>query len=162
MRWLALVVFALGMAQANAAECTFETARFDQPDGWTVQFQPVPRDSSPSQTASFILTLRSGVTLTGGIAWPNGYTTPLWFMEGPCSPENQDICRFTGDDSITAYVLGESGIERLPHEMTGPPPRQILLPRLGSSIWYSFYRGSEFEGDADPGDVLTFAGCTTQ
>lgn len=162
MRFLAISVVALAMVQANAAECTFETARYTQTDGWTVQFQPVPRDSSSSQTASFILTLRAGVKLTGGVAWPNGYSTPLWFMEGPCRPESEDICRFTEDASITAYVLTDAGIERLPNEMTGPPPRQILLPRLGSSIWYSFYRDSEFEGDADPGDVLTFDDCATQ
>lgn len=162
MRWLAVLALGILAAPAGAAECTFETARYVQPDGWTVQFQPVPRDAGANQTASFILTLRSGVELTGGIAWPNGYSTPLWSIEGPCRPDGAETCRFTGDENITAYVLTEAGIERLPEEMDGPPPKQILLPRLGSSIWYSFYRSSEFEGEVDPGDVLTFDGCATQ
>lgn len=142
-----------------APDCTFEQAIYTQPDGWVLEFQPVPRDAPGNQTASFILTLRSGDKLTGGLAWPNGYSTPLWSIEGPCRSGDTKICRFTEDTNDTAYMLTDHGVERMPNEMTGPPARQILLPRLGSSLWYSSYRDSEFEVDEDPGDVFTFSGC---
>lgn len=158
MRWLAVLVVLSGSSAALAApECSFEQAIYAQPDGWTLQFQLVPRDAPANQTASFILTLQSGAKLTGAIAWPNGYSTPLWSVEGPCKPGDTEMCRFTGEENNTAYVLTDAGIERMPQEMDGPPARQVLLPRLGSSLWYSWYRDSEF--DSDPGDVFTFAGC---
>jgi len=160
MRWLAVFATLLGSPAAMAApDCPFEQASYSQEDGWTLQFQPVPRDAPANQTASFILGLKSGVTLTGAIMWPNGYSTPLWSVEGPCEPGGSKTCRFTEEENNTAYVLTDSGIEMIPQEMDGAPARQVLLPRLASSLWYSFYRESEF--DDEPGDVFSFSGCAT-
>lgn len=160
MRWLAVFVTLLGSTSAMAApDCTFEQAIYTQPDGRQLQFQPVPRDAPANQTASFILTLRAGQELTGAIMWPNGYSTPLWSAEGPCAPDDKEVCQFGQEENNTTYILGDAGIERLPQEMDGPPARQVLLPRLSSSLWYSFYRDSEFDLDEDSGDVFTFSGC---
>ena len=158
MRWLPVFMLICGSSVAMAApDCSFQEALFVQPDGWTLQFQPVPRDAPANQTASFILGLKSGAKLTGAIMWPNGYSTPLWSIEGPCQPDGDEICRFTESENNTAYVLAETGIGRMPEQMDGPPARQVLLPRLASTIWYSFYRDNEFGGE--PGDVFDFAGC---
>ena len=160
MRRLAVFVTLLGSSAAIAApDCTFEQSSYAQDDGWTLQFQPVPRDAPGNQTASFILGLKSGDKLTGAIMWPNGYSTPLWSVEGPCEPGGSKLCRFTEEENNTAYVLTDSGIEMMPQEMDGEPARQVLLPRLASSLWYSFYRETEFDGE--PGDVFSFSGCAT-
>lgn len=161
MRWLAVIVTLLSSSAAIAApDCSFEGASYAQDDGWTLQFQPVPRDAPANQTASFILGLKCGAKLTGAIMWPNGYSTPLWSVEGPCATRDKEICRFS-EENNTAYVLTDGGIERMPNDMDGPPARQVLLPRLGSSLWYSFYRDTEFDADSDPGDVFVFSGCAT-
>ena len=158
MRRLAVFVTLLGSSAAIAApDCTFEQSSYAQEDGWTLQFQPVPRDAPANQTASFILGLKSGDKLTGAIMWPNGYSTPLWSVEGPCEPGGSKLCRFAEEENNTAYVLTDSGMEMMPQEMDGEPARQVLLPRLASSLWYSFYRKSEFDGE--PGDVFSFSGC---
>lgn len=160
MRWLAVFATVLGSTAAMAApDCSFERASYAQADGWTLQFKPVPRDAPGNQTASFILGLKSGVTLTGAIVWPNGYSTPLWSVEGPCEPGASRACRFAEEENNTAYVLRDSGIEMMPQEMDGEPARQVLLPKLASSLWYSFYRETEFDGE--PGDVFSFSGCAT-
>ncbi|MBN9334490.1 hypothetical protein [Devosia sp.] len=158
MRWLPVFMLICGSSVAMAApDCSFENARYAQADGWMLQFQPVPRDAPANQTASFILGLKSGAKLTGAIMWPNGYSTPLWSVEGPCQPDGDEICRFTEAENNTAYVLAEAGIERMPEQMDGPPARQVLLTQLAATIWYSSHRSLEFDGE--PGDVFDFAGC---
>jgi hypothetical protein len=108
MRWLPVFMLIWGSSVAMAApDCSFENARYAHADGWTLQFQPVPRDAPANQTASFILGLKSGAKLTGAIMWPNGYSTPLWSVEGPCQPDGDEICRFTEAENNTAYVLAD-------------------------------------------------------
>jgi hypothetical protein len=106
-----------------------------------------------------VLTLVSGVEVDGGVYWPNGYGAPVYVLDGPCSaePDETERCGFLESGGATPYVLTEAGIERIPEAMDGAAPRQLLLPELASSIWYSAHRQAEF--DVDPGDVLTLSGC---
>lgn len=157
---IALVIAAALAGPAMAQDCTFENAAYTQEgSGWTVYFKPVPIDSAANQSSAFSLVLRTGAKLEGAVYWPNGYSTPIYSLEGPCGPQETKVCTFLDEDMPTVYVLSESGIEMMPESMDGPPPRQILLPRLASTLWYSFYREAEFGEWLDQGDVFTLKDC---
>jgi len=149
-----------GLASAQPApECRFDRAIYSQPDSdWVLRFARLPRDSAANQSARFLLHLTSGTVLEGAVYWPNGYGAPIYLLEGPCSgAADAETCAFVQDGSATPYVLTDDGIARIPSDMDGPAPRQLLLPQLAISLWYSLHRNAEFV--SEPGDVFTLTGC---
>jgi hypothetical protein len=148
-----------GMPIASlAAPCPFDHAIYGNDAGWTLRFLPPGEDAAANQSAAFVLKLRSGVEVDGAIYWPNGYGAPVYTLDGPCSAQaDAERCEFLENGGATPYVLTEDGIDRIPEAMDGAAPRQLLLPDLASSFWYSSHREAEF--DTDPGDVLTLSGC---
>ncbi len=159
----ALTISLAMTAGATGAECRFENAIYTQSSGgWTLRFHPLQHHGPANKTAEFDFELDAGVTLTGSVYWPNGYSTPIYTIEGPCeSGSTEQPCSFLEGENPTVYVLTDKGIERMPENLQGPAPRQVLLPRLRSAIWYSSYRQSEFEMEVDPGEVFSLSGCET-
>ena len=153
------LVLAAPPGLAAAAECPFESAIYDQPDSaWKLRFMPRSRGAPANQSARFVLRLTSGIELEGAVYWPNGYGAPIYLLEGPCSgAADAETCAFVQDGSATPYVLTDDGIARIPFDMDGPAPRQLLLPQLAISLWYSLHRNAEFV--SEPGEVFTLTGC---
>lgn len=148
---------------AVGAECTLENARYNQPgSGWTLTFEPIPKGFAANQMAAFTIEMpASELKLTGGIWVPNGFGSPLYRVEGRCSPASKNLCGFIEDEAVAVYGNTDEGIVMLDVEAggTGAAPQQILLPELSVSLWYSMYRGNEFTEELDPTDVFTLVGC---
>lgn len=163
IRVLTVMMAALLPVATSGAECTLENARYNQPDsGWTLQFNPVPVDSAPNQIAAFELDMpASRLTLVGGIFVPNGFGSPLYRVDGPCSQSSGATCGFVEDDAVAVYTNGSDGIEMLDvaEGRAGSAPQQILLPKLAAGMWYSMYRETEFADQLNPTDVFTLVGC---
>ena len=166
-RPIALVLLLSGSAQAG--ECTLTNARYQQADApWWLTFKRVPQFAAPNQVAAFYVELpNSGVELAGSVHSPNGFGSPLWSVEGPCTPPEYqaeggaaEMCRFP-DESQYAAIYGEyDGVVRFLD--TGPgvaAPQQVILPGLAASLWYSSYRQTEWMEGIDIGDAFSLVGC---
>ena len=163
---LALLLF---VAPAQAADCTLTNARYKQPDApWWLTFKRVPQFSAPNQVAAFYLELpNSGVEMQGGVSIPNGFGSPLWSIEGPCTPPEfaeegaaVEFCSFL-DDSQYPAIYGEydGKVKFLDTDAGAAVPEQIILPNLAASLWYSNYRQTEWLDGIDIGDAFTLVGC---
>lgn len=160
---LVAVLFVALAAPSIAAECTLYNARYKQPDAaWWLTFTQVPQFAPPNQSAAFYLELpNSGVTIEGSVMVPNGFGSPLWSIEGPCSAaEGAETCTFLEDAASPAiYGIYEGKVQFLSAERGSPAPEQVILPQLASSLWYSNYRQDEWDGDISPGDAFELVGC---
>jgi len=146
---------------AHGAECTISNARYEHDQAaWFLSFKPVPRFVAPNQTVAFIIEMpNSNVTLEGAIHRPNGFGSPLWSIEGPCSEESTETCSFVEGDNPAAYGNYGGKVGWLDDARGAKAPDQLILPELSVSLWYSMYRGTEFEPDGGEGDVFTLTGC---
>jgi len=146
---------------SQAAECTISNARYEHDQAaWYLSFKPVPKFVAPNQTVAFIIEMpNSNVTLEGAIHRPNGFGSPLWSIEGPCSEESTETCSFIEGDNPAAYGNYGGKVDWLDDAAGARAPDQIILPELSVSLWYSMYRGMEFMPDANEGDVFTLTGC---
>ena len=145
---------------AQAAECTISNARYEHDQAaWYLSFKPVPKFSAPNQTAAFIIEMpNSSVTLEGGIHRPNGFGSPLWSIDGPCSEGSAESCSFV-EGNPAAYGNYGGKVGWFDDAAGARAPDQFILPQLSVSLWYSSYRELEFAPDANEGDVFTLAGC---
>lgn len=161
VRTLVIVVACALSVPTLAQDCTLENARYIQSDsGWTLTFEPVSREAAANETASFSINLpASPLVLDGGIYRPNGFGSAQYSIQGPCSLDGDTLCSFVEGPSPTVYANTESGVSMIDDEEGARAPRQIVLPQLAESIWYSMYRNSEFGDDVDPSDVFTLSGC---
>lgn len=146
---------------SQAADCTISNARYEHDQAaWFLSFKPVPRFVAPNQTVAFIIEMpNSNVTLEGAIHRPNGFGSPLWSIEGPCSEESTETCSFVEGDNPAAYGNYGGKVDWLDDAKGAKAPDQVILPELSVSLWYSMYRGMEFEPDGGEGDVFTLTGC---
>mgnify|MGYP001199840247 CR=1 FL=1 len=154
---------------AQAADCTLTNARYKQPDApWWLTFKRVAQFAAPNQVAAFYLELpNSGVEMQGGVSIPNGFGSPLWSMEGPCTPpefaEEGAPVKFCGflDDTQYPAIYGEydGKVTFLDTETGAAAPEQVILPNLAASLWYSNYRQTEWMDGIDIGDAFTLVGC---
>lgn len=145
---------------AQASECTISNARYEHDQAaWYLSFKPVPKFVAPNQTVAFIIEMpNSGVVLEGAVHRPNGFGSPLWSISGPCSEESTNTCTFV-EGSPAAYGNYGGKVDWLDDAQGAKAPDQLILPQLAVSLWYSQYRGMEFEQDNDEGDVFTLVGC---
>lgn len=145
---------------AQASDCTITNARYEHDQAaWYLSFKPVPRFVAPNQTAAFIIEMpNSGVTLEGAVHRPNGFGSPLWSISGPCSEDSANSCTFV-EGNPAAYGNYGGKVDWLDDGQGAQAPDQLILPELAVSLWYSQYRGTEFEQDNDEGDVFTLVGC---
>lgn len=159
LRLVVIGVLSLATA-AQAADCTIENARYEQgASDWVLTFRPVPQASAANQTAAFTIDLpASKLALDGAVHRPNGFGSPLWSIAGPCSVAKSDTCTFVEGDGTAIYGNGADGVAWFDDSPGAAAPRQVILPRLAASMWYSMYRDTAF-GDGDPGDVFTLVGC---
>ncbi|QQR39775.1 hypothetical protein [Devosia rhizoryzae] len=145
------------------AECSITNARYIQPDApWSLTFERVPKYGAANQIAAFALELpNSGVTLHGAVHGSNGFGSPLWSIEGPCSSKAQDSCQFLMENqSPPIYGIYDGVVKFLEAERGSVAPEQIILPQLAVSLWDSNYRDSEWAGDdVMPGDAFLLEGC---
>lgn len=147
---------------AQAAECTISNARYEHDQAaWYLSFKPVPRFVATNQTVAFIIEMpNSNVTLEGAIHRPNGFGSPLWTIQGPCSETSTDSCAFVNEGSNPAAYGNYGGkVDWLDDTKGAKAPDQVILPELAVSLWYSMYREMEFQPDAGEGDVFTLTGC---
>lgn len=144
---------------AQAATCTIENGRYSQASsGWTLQLMPVPADAAANQTMAFSLAMPlSGITLTGAVFRPNGYGSALVMVDGPCGGDSTETCPFIEDQTL--YANTDAGMAMIDDEAGAPAPRQLLIPNLSATIWYSLHRETEFPDGVDPSDVFTLEGC---
>lgn len=144
---------------AQAATCTIENGRYGQPSSaWQLQLKPVPHDAAANQTMAFTLHMPlSGADLTGSVFRPNGYGSALVIVEGPCASGDTETCQFIEDQTL--YANTDAGIVMIDDDAGAAAPRQLLIPKLAATLWYSFYRGTEFVDGVDPVDVFTLDGC---
>ena len=168
--WRSISLGALLLAfPVQAADCTLTDARYKQPDApWWLTFKRVPQFAAPNQTAAFYLELpNSGVEMQGGVSIPNGFGSPLWSLEGPCTPPELaeegapvEFCSFL-DDSQYPAIYGEydGKVKFLDTDAGAAVPEQVILPNLAASLWYSNYRQTEWLDGADIGDAFTLVGC---
>lgn len=145
---------------AQGAECRLDQGTYTEPSGHlSLQFMPRQFDAPANQAVAFTLALSAGVTLSGGIYWPNGFSTPIYSLEGPCEAGGTETCDLLDGNGPAVYVLAGDGMARMPEDVDGPAPRQVLFPQLASALWYSSYRDSEFAGDIEPSEIFTLSGC---
>lgn len=167
---LATLALVLSSTAVPAAECTLSNARYKQPDApWWLTFKRVPQFAAPNQVAAFYLELpNSDVTMEGSVHVPNGFGSPLWGIEGPCSPPPEggegpktvELCGFLEDYQYPAMYGEYDGVVRfLRYEEGAPAPEQVILPQLASSLWYSNYRGTEWMDGIEIGDAFMLEGC---
>jgi hypothetical protein len=159
---LTVLATLLLVSAAQAAECSITNARYEHDQAaWWLSFKPVPRISAPNQTTAFIIELPNAqVTLEGAIHRPNGFGSPLWTISGPCSEESTDTCTFVNEGSNPAAYGNYGGkVDWFDDSAGAKAPDQLILPELAVSLWYSMYRGTEFDVDGDVGDVFTLNGC---
>lgn len=154
-----LAIVLLG-GSAQAAECTISNARYEHDQAaWWLSFKPVPKFSAPNQTAAFIIEMpNSNVRLEGAIHRPNGFGSPLWSISGPCAEDSTESCSFV-EGNPAAYGSYDSKVGWFDDALGAKAPDQFILPQLAMSLWYSMYRGMEFEPDRNEGDVFTLVGC---
>lgn len=168
--WRSISLGALLLAvPVQAADCTLTNARYKQPDApWWLTFKRVPRFSAPNQVAAFYLELaNSGVEMQGAVHVPNGFGSPLWSIEGPCSPPEfveegapDELCEFLDDTQYPAiYGEYDGKVRFLDTGADAAVPEQIVLPNLAASLWYSNYRQTEWLDGIDVGDAFTLEGC---
>lgn len=146
---------------AQAADCTITNARYEQENmAWWLSFKPVPRSSAVNQTAAFIIELpNSGVTLEGAVHRPNGFSSPLWSISGPCKVDDTKTCTFVEGDNTAMYGNYDGSVDWFDDTRGAKAPQQVILPRLAASLWYSMYREDEFMPDVKSSDAFTLTGC---
>ena len=157
---IAVVAMLLLTGAAEGAECTIGNARYEHDQAaWYLSFKPVPRFVAPNQTVAFIIEMpNSNVTLEGAIHRPNGFGSPLWSIQGPCSEDSTESCSFV-EGNPAAYGNYGGKVDWLDDARGAKAPDQVILPDLARSLWYSMYRGAEFQTDGSEGDVFTLTGC---
>jgi hypothetical protein len=153
----------------QAADCTLHNARYKQADApWWITFKRVPQFGPANQVAAFYLELpNSSVEMNGGVSIPNGFGSPLWSIEGPCTPPEFaeegapiEMCGFLGEDQYPAIYGEYDGVVRFLNTNDGAAaPEQIILPNLAASLWYSNYRQTEWLDEIEIGDAFTLVGC---
>lgn len=155
-----MLMLAMVPGVVTGAECTISNARYEHDQAaWYLSFKPVPKMSAPNQTAAFIIELpNSDVTLEGAIHRPNGFGSPLWSIDGPCSETSTDRCTFV-EGNPAAYGNYGGKVDWFVDAAGAKAPDQLILPQLAVSLWYSMYREMEFAPDANEGDVFTLASC---
>jgi hypothetical protein len=155
-----VLAFLLSTGCAQAADCTISNARYEHNEAaWYLSFKPVPKFVAPNQTAAFIIEIpNAGVTLEGAVHRPNGFGSPLWSIEGPCSEESVESCRFV-EGNPAAYGNYGGKVGWFDDAPGARAPDQLILPQLAVSLWYSSYRETEFQRDNNEGDVFTLVGC---
>lgn len=168
LRLTVLALLLLG-GTAQAAECTLHNARYKQPDApWWLTFKRVPQFAAPNQMAAFYIELpNSSVELNGGVSIPNGFGSPLWSIEGPCTPPEFaeegapiEMCGFLSEGQYPAiYGEYDGKVKFLNTEAGAAAPEQVILPNLAASLWYSNYRQTEWMDGIDIGDAFTLVGC---
>ena len=156
----AVLAFLLLTGAAHAAECTISNGRYEHDQAaWYLSFKPVPKFVAPNQTAAFIIEMpNAGVTLEGAVHRPNGFGSPLWSIEGPCSEGSAEGCSFV-EGNPAAYGNYGGKVDWFDDTAGARAPDQLILPQLAVSLWYSMYRETEFEQDNNEGDVFTLVGC---
>ena len=164
-----MLVALLLAVPAQAADCTLTNARYKQPDApWWLTFKRVPQFSAANQVAAFYLELpNSSVEMGGAVHVPNGFGSPLWSIEGPCTPPEfaaedapVELCGFLDDSQYPAIDGEYDGKVRFLDTGEGAAtPEQIILPNLAMSLWYSNYRQTEWLDGIDIGDAFTLVGC---
>ena len=157
---IAVVAMLLLTGVAEGAECTIGNARYEHDQAaWYLSFKPVPRFVAPNQTVAFIIEMpNSNVTLEGAVHRPNGFGSPLWSIQGPCSEDSTESCSFV-EGNPAAYGNYGGKVDWLDDARGAKAPDQVILPDLARSLWYSMYRGAEFQTDGSEGDVFTLTGC---
>ena len=157
---IAVVAMLLLTGAAEGAECTIGNARYEHDQAaWYLSFKPVPRFVAPNQTVAFIIEMpNSNVTLEGAVHRPNGFGSPLWSIQGPCSEDSTESCSFV-EGNPAAYGNYGGKVDWLDDARGAKAPDQVILPDLARSLWYSMYRGAEFQTDGSEGDVFTLTGC---
>jgi hypothetical protein len=145
---------------AQAGDCTISNARYEHDQAaWYLSFKPVPKFVAPNQTAAFIIEMpNSGVVLEGAVHRPNGFGSPLWSIDGPCSETSAERCTFV-EGNPAAYGNYGGKVDWFDDAAGARAPDQLILPQLAVSLWYSMYREMEFAPDANEGDVFTLTGC---
>lgn len=154
------IALALMPGLAVGADCTISNARYEHDQtAWYLSFKPVPKMSAPNQTAAFIIEMpNSDVTLEGAVHRPNGFGSPLWSIDGPCSETSAERCSFV-EGNPAAYGNYGGKVDWFDDTAGAKAPDQLILPQLAVSLWYSMYREMEFAPDANEGDVFTLVGC---
>jgi hypothetical protein len=157
---LTILAIALLGGSAQAAECTISNARYEHDQAaWWLSFKPVPKFSAPNQTAAFIIEMpNSDVVLEGAVHRPNGFGSPLWSINGPCSEGSAENCTFV-EGNPAAYGNYGGKVGWFDDALGAKAPDQLILPQLAVSLWYSMYRENEFVADMNEGDVFTLTGC---
>ena len=119
----------------------------------------MPKFVAPNQTVAFIIEMpNSNVTMEGAVHRPNGFGSPLWSIQGPCSEDSTESCSFV-EGNPAAYGNYGGKVDWLDDARGAKAPDQVILPDLARSLWYSMYRGAEFQTDGSEGDVFTLTGC---
>ena len=149
MRWAMAAGLMLAMAgPAAAIECPVSHALYHQDGGgkWTMQFRPLPEDAPANQVAAFEIVMPGTprTVLDGGIYIPNGYGQ-TW---GDLRLDPADTSGEPFWDGVV-YALVDGKIDEFPSDTgnTGYEPispQQVLLPKFGSTVWYSGLRDKEF------------------
>ena len=156
----ALFAAMLVTGSTQAADCTISNARYEHDQAaWYLSFKPVPKFVAPNQTAAFIIEMpNSGVTLEGAVHRPNGFGSPRWSIQGPCSPDSSESCTFL-EGNPAAYGNYGGKVGWFDDTAGAKAPDQLILPQLAVSLWYSMYREDEFVPDGGEGDVFRLTGC---
>ena len=159
-----ILVLAAAMlpTMALGAECTLANAHYsNETMGLSLRFRPLPDVVMGNQTLAFDLVLdKAKVTIAGSVYRPNGFGAPLWSIEGPCDSGSAETCGFVEGEPTGVYANYDGEVRWIrDEEPEVPAPRQIILPSLAVSLWYSSYRNTAFVDDVDAGDVFTLTGC---
>lgn len=148
---------ALVSMPAAAADCTFSTAIYKQPEsGVVIRFQPAQRlYRFPATTNVFFVDTPQEKNLFGWVIWNNGESRPSGSLMKGCPPDgetDEDYAQCTKWKGVL-YALTADGAVLLPGEQE-PPPAKILLPDFGRQLRYS-----DLGIEPAPWDVFVFDSC---
>ncbi len=161
MKILLLLSGALSLIVAtplSAAECTFATAIYKQPESkYVLRFQPLEKlYRFPATTNVFYVdSADEKDPLFGWVIWNQGESRPGGSLMKDCPEDGQtdeDFAECTAWKGVI-YALTSEGAILLPGEKE-PPPAKILLPDFGRALRYS-----NLNVENAPWDVFQFDSC---
>lgn len=157
---LTVQTFAVVGSPAHAADCTFATAIYSQPEtGYELRFQPQQRLARLGGTTNVFFLDGPNVPkdTAASVSWNNGESRPTgWLMlncpdDASSEEEFGDCIQWKG----VIYELADGTAKLLPGEAESPPQR-ILLSDFGRQLRYA---ANMLENP--PWDVFEFNKCGT-
>lgn len=155
---ISAVLVSAMVAPAGAAECTFATAIYKQPETlYELRFQPMQQLYRFGGTTNVFFLHGPEIEKPpmAWVIWNNGESRPTGRLMNNC-PDDAETDEDFADCTLWSgvmYELTEGGAKLLPHEDEAPP-KKILLANFGRALRYS---GDILENP--PWDVFEFSRC---